>query len=79
MRSTRAEKYPQEAARLQYEAEWTKHPDIRRQLLNIATQYDDLANSLSACSLWSGLSRSAEKYGRDHANAIKIGIIRRMV
>ena len=44
MRSTRAEKYRQEAARLRFEAERAKHPDIRRQLLNIATQYDDLAN-----------------------------------
>jgi hypothetical protein len=44
MRSTRAEKYRQAAARLRCEAERAKHPDIRRQLLNIATQYDDLAN-----------------------------------
>jgi len=44
MRSARAEKYRQEAARLRLEAERAKHPDIRRQLLNIATQYDDLAN-----------------------------------
>jgi len=46
MRSTRAEKYRQAAARLRCEAERAKHPDIRRQLLNIATQYDDLANSV---------------------------------
>jgi len=46
MRSTRAEKYRQAAARLRCEAERAKHPDIRRQLLNIAMQYDDLANSV---------------------------------
>src|ERR1051326_8327833 len=46
MPSTRAEKYRQEAARLRFEAERAKHPDIRRQLLNIAMQYDDLANSV---------------------------------
>jgi hypothetical protein len=46
MRSTRAEKYRQEAARLRREAESAKRPEIRRQLLNIATQYDDLANSV---------------------------------
>jgi len=46
MPSTRAEKYRQEAARLRREAERAKHPDMRRQLLNIAMQYDDLANSI---------------------------------
>jgi len=46
MRSTRAEKYRQEAARLRFEAERAKHQDIRRQRLNIAMQYDDLANSV---------------------------------
>ena len=46
MPSMRAEKYRQEAARLRCEAERAKHPDIRRQLLNIATEYDDLANSV---------------------------------
>jgi hypothetical protein len=46
MPSTRAEKYRQESARLRCEAERAKHPDIRRQLLNIAMQYDDLANSV---------------------------------
>jgi hypothetical protein len=51
MRSARAEKYRQEAARLRLEAERAKHPDIRRQLLNIATQYDDLANSVEPVTI----------------------------
>jgi len=46
MRSTRAEKYREEAARLRDEAERAKPPDIRRQLLNIAAQYDRLAGSI---------------------------------
>jgi hypothetical protein len=72
MRSARAEKYRQEAARLRLEAERAKHPDIRRQLLNIATQYDDLANSVERLSqskcpttcVWSGLARSDEVWSR---------------
>jgi hypothetical protein len=86
MRSTRAEKYRQEAARLRLEAERAKHPDISRQLLNIATQYDDLANSVERLSqskcpttcLWSGLARSDEVWSR-HATRTKIGNIRRLV
>src|SRR5438270_11206198 len=46
MRSTRAEKYREEAARLRDEAERAKPPDIRRQLLDIAAQYDRLAGSI---------------------------------
>ena len=46
MRSTRAEKYREEAVRLRDEAERAKPPDIRRQLLDIAAQYDRLAGSI---------------------------------
>ena len=45
MRSPRAEKYRQEAARLQDEAVRAKHPEIRQQLLDIAAQYDWLATT----------------------------------
>jgi uncharacterized protein Yka (UPF0111/DUF47 family) len=39
------DKYPEEAARLRREAENTKHPVNRQQLLDIAEQYDRLADS----------------------------------
>ena len=45
MRSARADKYREEAARLRREAEDTKHPENRQQLLDIAAQYDRLADS----------------------------------
>ena len=50
MRSPRAEKYREEAARLRDEAERAKPPDIRRQLLDIAAQYDQLAGSIERMS-----------------------------
>jgi hypothetical protein len=45
MRSARADKYREEAARLRREAEDTKRPENRQQLLDIAAQYDRLADS----------------------------------
>jgi hypothetical protein len=43
-----AEKYRTEAARLRREAESAKHPDIQRQLLQIAQQYEQLATTIDA-------------------------------
>ena len=45
MRSARAGKYREEAARLRREAEDMKHSENRQQLLDIAAQYDRLAAS----------------------------------
>jgi hypothetical protein len=45
MRSARADKYREEAARLRREAEDMKHSENRQQLLDIAAQYDRLADS----------------------------------
>ena len=45
MRSARADKYREEAARLRREAENTTQPENRQQLLDIAAQYDRLAAS----------------------------------
>jgi hypothetical protein len=45
MRSARADKYREEAARLRREAEDMKHSENRQQLLDIAGQYDRLADS----------------------------------
>jgi len=45
VRSERAQKYREEAARLRYEAEIAKHPENRKQLLDIAAQYDRLADA----------------------------------
>jgi hypothetical protein len=46
MRAARAKQYREEAARLRDEATRAKHPEIRQQLLDIAAQYDRLANSV---------------------------------
>jgi len=46
MRAARAKQYREEAARLRDEAARAKHPEIRQQLLDIAAQYDRLANSV---------------------------------
>jgi hypothetical protein len=40
-----AQKYREEAERLRREAERASSPDMRRLLLNIASQYDQLADS----------------------------------
>ena len=46
MRSTKAQKYREEAARLRYEAANAKHPETGQQLLDIAAQYDRLATTI---------------------------------
>jgi len=42
----RADRYGREAARLRSGAETTNDPEIRRQILSIAQQYEDLATTL---------------------------------
>jgi hypothetical protein len=46
VRSERAQKYREEAARLRQEAENTTHPENRQQLLDIAALYDRLAKAM---------------------------------
>jgi len=45
VRSERARKYREEAARLRQEADNAKHPETRQQLLDIAAQYERLTAS----------------------------------
>jgi hypothetical protein len=45
-RKQRADRYGREAARLRSGAETTNDPEIRRQILAIAQQYEDLATTL---------------------------------
>jgi hypothetical protein len=46
-RKERADRYRREAARLRSGAETTGNPEIRRQILAVAQQYEDLAATLS--------------------------------
>lgn len=49
-RKERADRYRREAARLRSGAETTDNPEIRRQILAIAQQYEDLATTLRLLS-----------------------------
>ena len=50
MRSESADKYRKEAARIREEAEHARAPNVRRQLLDIAAQYDRLAEMTESLS-----------------------------